>query len=308
MHFYNSGEYNAIILYLSQKNTQKIEKIKKIMQTETVVNDILAYLYYLNKVLGLYVSVHFTDKRLQEMPETVFSKLLVYNVHRNRYCETVKKDCWKKCVQEQQNVLSTAANGKSFFRVCHAGVKEYIWQISEEGKVVGYVALSGYREKQQLQNSRYMDGWEENLDEKEPSSELLQCLMPPLCRMFELLFTQPVHGEGEEEIRFILRYLYERHGQVTLDDLCRQFGRSRSFISHLFHEKCGKTLPEYCSELKLDYAQELLIKGNRSVSEAATLAGYHNLSYFILCYKKRFQCTPLQFRKLAGKSTAPQME
>ena len=88
--------------------------------------------------------------------------------------------------------------------------------------------------------------------------------------------------------------------QVTLDELCGKFLRSRSYISHLFQRTCHMTLCRYCNALKLDYARTLLLASSRQVTEIALDAGFQDVSYFIALFRKTYGHTPLQYRKNCG--------
>ena len=105
-------------------------------------------------------------------------------------------------------------------------------------------------------------------------------------------------GEGEDvEYKLMLNYIAMNH-HVSLDDLCGQFHRSRSYISHMFGKKCGMTLPAYCNRLKIEDAKELLKKTDMPITEIAYSAGFGDVSYFINLFGKMTGITPLKWRKL----------
>ncbi|MBE6588936.1 MAG: helix-turn-helix transcriptional regulator [Ruminococcaceae bacterium] len=67
---------------------------------------------------------------------------------------------------------------------------------------------------------------------------------------------------------------------------------SEANFRRLFREYTGKSPIEYRNELRLVNAQSKLRSGEYNVSEAATLCGFSNLSFFIRLYKKKFGYTP----------------
>lgn len=266
---------------------------------ESLMDNIVSYLEYLNTRQELNVTVHFSDVTVSRIPEPFFRRLLPYNVHMNPYCIQVKKDRWDICVAAQREVEQADCPG-GYCRSCHAGVREYVHSIRTGGETVGYVSVSGYQCYQTQIPREDRKCWEENLSPEPLPLDRCKVLIPPLCRMFELLFTYPLVTERRDEYNLILQYINERHGQITLEELGTHFGRSRSHISHLFNERCSMTLRAYCNELKLDYAKKLLTTTEVPVTEIALDAGYNDVSYFIVLFRERFGETPLQFRKRSG--------
>lgn len=263
-----------------------------------LMRNIVSYLDYLESSLGLSISVHFSHQKLRSFPDEMFSMLLPYNVHKNPYCAMVKKNQWEKCIQTQQNILRDEGSGKCFCHTCYAGVQDYVCQIREENHIAGYVAVSGYRNETPPPGCIDEEVWKGCLSATAIPLQMLNSVIPPLCRMFELLFRYPLEDDYQGEYNLILQFLHERHGQVTLDDLCEHFGRSKSYISHMFNEKCDMTLPAYCNSLKLNYAKTLIAKVGIPITEISMDVGYNDVSYFILRFKEKFGVTPLQYRKM----------
>jgi len=259
---------------------------------QSLMENVISYLNYLETQLQLCVSVHFSDQRLRVFPKELFSQLLPYNVHKNPYCCLVKKDRWDQCINAQQEILGLPPCSGMLCRTCHAGVREYLFQIMDGDQVAGYVAVSGYLGE----SPQHPDAAKQQLSHTAPSEDLLNAVIPPLCRMFELLFTYPMEGM-QGELHLMLQFLHERHGQVTLEELCSQFSRSKSYVSHLFNEQCGMSLPAYCNDLKLDYSRLLLARADAPITSVAMDVGYNDVSYFIQKFKEKFGMTPLQYRK-----------
>lgn len=259
---------------------------------QRLMENIISYLDYLEQELRLCVSVHFSNRKLRVFPKELFSQLLPYNVHKNPYCCLVKKDHWNQCIDTQQKILGLPPCSKMLCCTCHAGVREYLFQIMESDQVAGYVAVSGYLGE----DPQHPDGATRHLCQTPPPTDFLEAVIPPLCRMFELLFTYPME-DMQGELHLMLQFLHERHGQVTLEELCSQFNRSKSYVSHLFNEQCGMSLPAYCNDLKLDYSRLLLGQADTPITSVAMDVGYNDVSYFIQKFKEKFGMTPLQYRK-----------
>ena len=270
-----------------------------------LMDEIIAYLDYLNEQCGLQVSVHFGKEKLNRMPESVLAALQPYNIHRNPYCIMIKRtgEKHRRCLRSQQLVLLKCKKCGSFCGVCHAGVYEFIYPIYEDGEAVGYAAASGYRKEIPPGTVENEELWRESLNPEEIPQMLCGRVIPPLCRMLELLAVSPVVSDGTEtdpEYNLIFQYINEHHNRVTLSEICREFGRSRSYISHMFKSRCGVSIRSWCNRLKLEDAKNLLDKTDLPVTEIALNVGFGDVSYFIRLFRERFAMTPLQYRKRGG--------
>lgn len=263
---------------------------------QELLKNIIGYGDYLREQLGLAVSVHFGMKALKRTPLPVLKALTSYNTHHNPYCTFVKRDYWHQCVADQRAILLEEDTLTPFWRVCHAGVKEIVYPFGRN-TMIGYVVLSGYREETVPKMCRNTESWTEQLTSTLPPRELLDAVIPPFCRMLELLYAYPVEAVVHDDYYLLLQFLHEQNGKVTLEDVCKHLGRSKSYVSHMFHEKSEISLPAYCTELKLNYAKLLLKNRSRSITDVATDAGFNDVSYFISKFRQKFGITPLQYRK-----------
>ena len=264
---------------------------------QALLNDIITYCQYLHGERGLALSIHFGTKAVYTAPQVVFSALLPYHAHNNPYCAFVKRDCLDRCIASQAQIRSRESAQGAFWHTCHAGVVERIYPFGKGREMIGYVAISGYRGETPPEDCRAVELWRENLHCAMPAQAYLDTAIPPLCRMLELLFSYPFEPENRGEYHLLMQFLYEQHGQVSLDDICKHLSRSKSHISHLFNEKNELSLRAYCMELKLSYAKTLLEDTYRSITEIASDAGFNDVSYFISKFREKFGITPLQYRK-----------
>ena len=264
---------------------------------EQLLGNIIAYLDYLNTDRGLCVTVHFSEAQVRKFPEFVFARLLPYNVHTNAYCALVKRSHLSQCLGTQAAILATDSCNGYFCHTCHGGVREFVHHIRHNDSAVGYVAVSGYRNAVPSPLCPDCDSWQHHLSSDPVPETLCSILIPPLCRMLEILLTYPMDNTPDGEHNLILHFISEQQGQITLDELCARFGRSRSYISHAFKAKCGMTLRSYCNERKLEQANRLIKHTSLPITEVAQEAGFHDISYFIALFRKKYGATPLQYRK-----------
>ena len=267
---------------------------------ERLLSGIVAYLEYLNRQLGLGVSVHGTREIMHRLPRRALEAILPYNSHVNPYCISVKRDCHGRCMEHQRNLISKEG-GEYEPCVCHAGVRELIYPIQKDGSRIGFVAVSGYQSpiSPALTDPRRAI-WEEFLRREEPPAELCRAVIPPLCLMMEQLFSF-AEEESQDEYTMILQFLQEYHSSVTLEEVCRRFHRSASHISHTFKKRSGISFRAYCNRLKLEDAKRLLERTDLSVTQIAMEVGFCDASYFIGLFRQSFGISPLKYRKQVAR-------
>lgn len=102
-------------------------------------------------------------------------------------------------------------------------------------------------------------------------------------------------------IREVHRYILEHYCDPNLK-IASLSGRchiSPKYFRELFRKIYGTTPTQYLIDLRLNAAAELLAEGIAGVSEAAEIVGFSDVYYFSKLFKKRFSCTPSDFRAAA---------
>ena len=83
---------------------------------------------------------------------------------------------------------------------------------------------------------------------------------------------------------------------ITIEDLARHVHYSRTYITVQFKAATGMSIMDYVEQQRMDRARDLLIQGNRTVTQIADDLGYSSLQYFSRRFKKVFGCAPSQFQ------------
>ncbi len=71
-------------------------------------------------------------------------------------------------------------------------------------------------------------------------------------------------------------------------------------VSRLIRQYREQSFNEYLNEMRLDCAVELMKNDTMSIEEIARWSGFNYPSYFIRVFRRRFQVSPLQYRKSIG--------
>jgi len=82
---------------------------------------------------------------------------------------------------------------------------------------------------------------------------------------------------------------------ISIDAVCAEAGIGGTTFRQLFKKHYQKTPTEYITELRLEYARNL-ISGGTPVEEAAYDSGFNDPKYFARVVKRCFGCTPRDFK------------
>lgn len=94
------------------------------------------------------------------------------------------------------------------------------------------------------------------------------------------------------------RYL-EAHYQdpdISLEDVAKMVGLSRTYFSTLFEKETGATFTEFLNNLRLSEARRLLKTSNLKLYEISERCGFNSVEYFGRLFRKVCGTTPAQYR------------
>ncbi|MGB7801231.1 AraC family transcriptional regulator [Buttiauxella sp.] len=86
-------------------------------------------------------------------------------------------------------------------------------------------------------------------------------------------------------------------GKFSLDELAQFVGLSRSYTSRIFRQQTGGSIHEYLLTRRIKKSCDLLRTSPLSIDAIAQEVGFVEVTYFITCFKKMMNQTPLQYRK-----------
>lgn len=85
--------------------------------------------------------------------------------------------------------------------------------------------------------------------------------------------------------------------QIDLDEISDAVLLNRSYFSLLFKKELGIGFQDYLTNLRFQKAEELLEKEELHINDISLLVGFTDANYFSRVFKKRYHCTPIEFRK-----------
>ena len=92
---------------------------------------------------------------------------------------------------------------------------------------------------------------------------------------------------------------------LSVDELAEKFSCSRRHLSRLFNQHFGLSVAALRMEMRLLKAVSLLRNPDAKVIQVAEECGFNHLGLFSICFKRRFGCSPSQWRKLAVDGQRP---
>lgn len=94
----------------------------------------------------------------------------------------------------------------------------------------------------------------------------------------------------------ISAFMEERLGsKISLDDIARFAGISKTAVKQLFKEKVGCGACEFFTRMKIDRAKEYIREGNYNFTEIAELLGYDSIHYFSRQFKNYVKMSPTEY-------------
>ncbi|MBE5961886.1 MAG: helix-turn-helix domain-containing protein [Lachnospiraceae bacterium] len=105
-------------------------------------------------------------------------------------------------------------------------------------------------------------------------------------------------ADNHSIIPSLLLYMDEHFTEkLSLDILAKELFVTKYYISRIFSKKLHTTFSDYVNKLRVQYAAQLLINTDLSVSIIALTSGFESERTFYRVFKNENRLTPLQYRK-----------
>ena len=117
-----------------------------------------------------------------------------------------------------------------------------------------------------------------------------------LLLLYEMLFSGSI-AIGNRHVLQVKNYIRLSYMHpIRIAGIARQMNLDRRYLSRLFKEQTGLSIQSYLLQVRMEEADKYLLQGY-SVREAATMAGYEDISNFSKLYARHFGLSPAQRRK-----------
>ncbi len=86
-------------------------------------------------------------------------------------------------------------------------------------------------------------------------------------------------------------------GVVSVDDLSKYAGISRSAVAQIFRSELGCGANQYFIKMKIDTAKKYIREGNHNFTQISAMLGYSGIHYFSRQFKKVTGMSPMEYAR-----------
>ena len=111
--------------------------------------------------------------------------------------------------------------------------------------------------------------------------------------------TQQKHIYKNALINQIIKYMNDNlDSKLTIDQIADEFLMGSANLKRIFKNETGQSIIHYFHLLKMDAAQALIIKNEKSHTEIASSLGFNSVHHFSTSFKKHTGYSPSRFYQL----------
>lgn len=275
------------------------------MQTlQTLIN-------LLEKGRNLHISVLDLSGVLTHHQTTLEQKNVI---HSKPVCNLAKstKSGFQACMLNKAKANQKAIDsGEAFCGHCIYGIFEYAMPVIINNKVsaivyVGNAILDPQKTAEKLKSNCSVTG----VPEEEMRKQLLNCerinSSEELFNVAEIVsdYLKMLYKSSSKpnaDVHWIVA-LMKQHAdehfsnEIHIKDIAITYKHNEKYIGRLFKSELGISFSEYCNELRLGKAKELISEGKKRMIDIAMECGFDNVTYFNRLFKKKFGVSPSKYK------------
>ena len=104
-------------------------------------------------------------------------------------------------------------------------------------------------------------------------------------------------SKADQLIRTSKTYIRKNLKTVTVADLAAERNYNVKYFSREFTKHLGMSPLEYITDCKMEWAKNAITHSNLSTAEIMNAIGYEHRNGFTKAFKKKYGCTPAEYRK-----------
>lgn len=264
--------------------------------------DIISVLYDLNKISGFRVSIHGTN----------FEEIAAFPEQKLPFCAAIQanKSEYSKCLECDRDACKRVKeSGNTLIYKCRHGLVEIICPLYNFGTLTGYLMMGQVRDEtldtRMLEEAIYeisgdrFSAFETARKTALVRSEMLDAFVRimTLCAEYMTL-TNVVPSNSPKLPELAKIYIHEHFSErLTIHDLCRVLGCSKSALLSAFKKEYDTTINTYICNVRLNEAKKMLETTSHSMSKIAEDTGFYDQSYFSKVFLSEVGITPSEYRR-----------
>lgn len=134
--------------------------------------------------------------------------------------------------------------------------------------------------------------------EKDALADLaLKFLLMRVIQTQNLAISQEKIIHGDSRLTGVIQFIHSNLNEaISVENLAREAGMSKSVFFAAFKKHFGQTPVEYILKERISHAKQLLQNTSLNITEVCFQSGFNNMNYFIKQFKKLEGITPKQYR------------
>lgn len=114
------------------------------------------------------------------------------------------------------------------------------------------------------------------------------------------LHSEKTHKNNKslDRLKGLLKYVETNYQEkISIADAARICNFSQSHFMKFFKTSMGVPFTDYLNDYRITMASRLLTSSSDTIANIAAETGFENLSYFNRVFKRKYRCTPTEFRR-----------
>lgn len=235
-------------------------------------------------------------------------------IHSKPFCNIAKSTDkgYRTCLRCKKLANTKAANKKEPFEgYCPYGLYEAVFPVIINGSTSAIVYVGNAvtdNDKALLRLNKtclYTGADKQRLADElmmceiiEDTSELIQ-IAELVADYLKLLYENAPQKEHKLNwsVAMMKRYADEMYcTSISLQELAIACRKNEKYLGRLFKREMGQNFNEYCTQLRLNKAEMLLLQGDERIIDIAFNCGFNSISYFNRLFKSKHGVSPREYR------------
>lgn len=269
-------------------------------------DEIVSILCELHNISGFRVSLHGTD----------FEEIAAYPQERLPFCSAIQTspEEYAACVAcDRDACRRVEGSSETLIYKCRYGLTEVICPLYNFGTLTGYLMM-GQTGDEKIDTGALLSAINGSPVPSDDADRLVEAIpiipsdkLPSFVKIMTvcaeyMTLTNALPSRSPRIPEMAKIYMHERFGEkITIKDMCKVLGCSKSALLTSFKSEYGTTLNSYLCEIRIEEAKRLLRTTNMTISAVADATGFYDQSYFSKVFSAKLGLTPSDYRKETSK-------